>query len=302
MTVDGVDDDGRSPGSTVTLSVPAGGSQTVSAAELESGDGLSGALGDGQGKWRLNVWSNEPIRVMNLLSSPTGHLTNLSSTPPDHHGGSGGRIHHVPLMPPASHGTRQGFIRIINRSAIAGSVEVVAIDDSGQSRGPITMALDGRNAVHFNSDDLEFGNRTKGLSHGVGAGQGSWRLVASSSLDLQVLSYIRTTDGFLTGMLDLVSGSGTNHDVPVFNPASNTSQVSILRLINPGTRAAHIEIAGGTTTVDRQARSRVLSCPQARLGRSRPSSWSPAMAWPAPWETASGSGTWRCSPMCRSRW
>ena len=82
VKITGVDDAGVSPGSAVVLTVPAGGSRTIRAAELESGgEGLSGALGDGVGKWRLQVESDEPIVVMSLLSSPTGHLTNLSTAP-----------------------------------------------------------------------------------------------------------------------------------------------------------------------------------------------------------------------------
>ena len=82
VTITGVDDAGASPGSAVVLTVPAGGSRTILAAELESGgEGVSGALGDGVGKWRLRVESEEPIIVMSLLSSPTGHLTNLSTAP-----------------------------------------------------------------------------------------------------------------------------------------------------------------------------------------------------------------------------
>ena len=42
---------------------------------------LEGALGDGAGKWRLVVTSEQPIQVMSLLASPTGHLTNLSTAP-----------------------------------------------------------------------------------------------------------------------------------------------------------------------------------------------------------------------------
>ena len=64
------------------LTVPGGGSRTVTAAALESGgEGFDGALGDGEGKWRLRVSSESPVMVMNLLSSPTGHLTNLSTAP-----------------------------------------------------------------------------------------------------------------------------------------------------------------------------------------------------------------------------
>ena len=73
---------GASRGTAVTLAVPAGSTRTILADELESGgEGSTGALGDGRGKWRLRVESEEPIIVMNLLSSPAGHLTNLSTAP-----------------------------------------------------------------------------------------------------------------------------------------------------------------------------------------------------------------------------
>ncbi len=82
VTITGIDDAGVSPGSTVALTVPSGASRTIAAADLEAGaDGFAGALGDGAGKWRLRVESDQPIVVMSLLSSPTGHLTNLSSAP-----------------------------------------------------------------------------------------------------------------------------------------------------------------------------------------------------------------------------
>ena len=56
--------------------------RTLSAQQLESGDDdFTGALGDGGGKWWLTVATDHPIDVMSLLQSPTGHLTNLSTTP-----------------------------------------------------------------------------------------------------------------------------------------------------------------------------------------------------------------------------
>ena len=38
---------------------------------------MTGTLGEGQGKWRLTLFSESPLTVMNLLETPTGHLTNL---------------------------------------------------------------------------------------------------------------------------------------------------------------------------------------------------------------------------------
>ena len=79
VSVAGVDDAGRASGEVVRIDVPAGAARTLTAAELESGDGLRGRLGDGTGNWRLTVDSEQPILVMSLLASPTGHLTNLST-------------------------------------------------------------------------------------------------------------------------------------------------------------------------------------------------------------------------------
>ena len=95
----------------------------------------------------------------------------------------------------------------------------------------------------FNSDDLE-GNPKGKLSQGIGSGDGDWRLELSSALDLEVLSYIRTTDGFLTAMHDVVPASETGHQVAIFNPGSNPNQVSRLRLINPGSKPARVSIEG----------------------------------------------------------
>ena len=47
ITVSGIDDHGASPGTAVTLAVPAGAARTVHSWELESGaEGLAGSLGD----------------------------------------------------------------------------------------------------------------------------------------------------------------------------------------------------------------------------------------------------------------
>ena len=143
--------------------------------------------------------------------------------------------HLVPLFPAESDAALQGFVRVINHSGDSGEVQIEAIDDTGVSYGPLTLSIDGDATVHFNSDDLESGNAGKGLTGSTGTGEGDWRLVLTSGLDVEVLSYIRTTDGFLTAMHDLAPESEEGvHRIAIFNPGSNTAQVSRLRLINPG--------------------------------------------------------------------
>lgn len=42
--------------------------------------GVSGGIGDGAGKWRLEVVADQSITVMSLLEAPGGYISNLSSS------------------------------------------------------------------------------------------------------------------------------------------------------------------------------------------------------------------------------
>ena len=242
VAITGVDDRGASPGGDVRVSVPAGAVRTLTAQELESGAGLQGALGDGTGNWALRVESDTPVLVMSLLQSPAGHLTNLSTAPDNVDAG----VHTVPLFPAASDPLgRQGLVRVINRSALAGDVTVTAFDDTDRDFGSVTLSLDANETAHFSSNDLEVGNAVKGLSGSTGAGTGDWRLELSSDLDIEVLAYIRTnSDNFLTAMRDSVPREGIRHRVAIFYPGSNVAQFSRLRLVNAGNVPADVTIAG----------------------------------------------------------
>ncbi|MCY4119456.1 MAG: hypothetical protein OXG72_00850, partial [Acidobacteria bacterium] len=238
--VTGVDDRGESPGGDVRVDIPAGATVALSARELEDGSArVRGRLGDGRGKWRLVVASQGDLAVASLLSSPEGHLSNLSSGPirPDADG-----VATVPLFPSA--GPRQGFVRVANRSDTGGEVRIDAYDDLGRSYEPLTLAVEAGRTVHFNSDDLELGNADKGLSGSTGRGSGDWRLEMHSALDIEVLAFVRTPGGFLAAMHDAVARKGRRYDVATFNPGSNANQVSRLRIVNPGDRSAHVSIAG----------------------------------------------------------
>ena len=155
--------------------------------------------------------------------------------------------HTLPLVTAASNPGQEGFVRIINHSRRAGTVRIHAVDDTGRRFGPVSLSLGAMAAVQFNSRDLERGNTAKGLSAGVGDGSGNWRLELASELEIEPLAYIRSPDGFLTSMHELAAETETGthrYHVPFFNPASNVTKVSLLRLINPGDVPAQIEITG----------------------------------------------------------
>ena len=258
VTITGTDDAGEAPGGEARVSIPARASTTLDASELES-VGSADGLGDGTGKWQLFVESDRPIQVMNLMALPlTGHLTNLSTAPANVDAAG----HTVPMFPAASDPLgRQGFVRVINHAAEAGGVSIDAFDDTDRSYPTSTLTLAASQTVHFNSNDLELGNEDKGLSGGTGAGEGDWRLVLGSELDIEVLAYIRTTDGFLTAMHDTVRRQGDRHRVPTFNPGSNTNQASRLRLVNAGDEAAEATIRGIDDRGERSSGTASISIP-----------------------------------------
>ncbi len=188
--------------------------------------------------------------------------------------------HTIPLVMPADNAARQGFVRIINRSPRAGRVRIHAIDDAGRRSGPVYLSLDARASAHFNSEDLEEGNPSKGLSAGVGDGDGSWRLELSTGLDIEPRAYVRTSDGFLTSIHQTAAQSeegDMRHLVPIFNPGSNRDQESRLRVINMSESGARIVVRGlddqgdtppeGVVRLDLPARAaRTLSARQLEEG------------------------------------
>ena len=152
--------------------------------------------------------------------------------------------HTVPLFHSASHATLQSYVRVINRSEQSGAVTFYAFDDAGERYGPVTLLLRAKATHHFTSDDLRDGNPDKGLSGGIGEGEGDWRLELETGLDIEPLAYVRPRDatGFVTSIHDMaesISGvpssstpSTMRWHVPFFNPGSNTAQQSWLRVVN----------------------------------------------------------------------
>lgn len=180
--------------------------------------------------------------VYYIWVTDSGHSTGPYSL---HLSGDASGVLTVPLVP-ADGNVRgqQGFVRVINRSDQPAEVGITAVDDTGMRRelsSPLQLAA--WQTLHFNSQDLERGNAKKGMASGIGSGMGNWYLeVAPTRPEVEVLSYIRTEDGFLTSMHTQPPIYGRTHRVVTFNPGSNTNQASRLRLIN--LRCPQSEISG----------------------------------------------------------
>ena len=259
VTISGRDDAGRAADEVVRVTLPGGTACRLGANELESGtsgnDGLgcrisSGRLGDGEGGWRLlvSVVAGD-VQVMSVVEDAAGRLVNLSGS-----NGPPRGEHNLPffLPVPDSDEGPQGLLRIVNHSDESGSVRIEGIDDAGMSHGPVTLALGGQNAAHLDSGDLEAGSPTKGLSEGLGDGDGYWRLRIDTELDVEVLAYARTASGFATslhGATETTRGAAGEyvHYVPYLRADRNPRRTSWLRLGNRGPREAEITIEGRDT-------------------------------------------------------
>ena len=241
-------DDGGNPGDgAVTFTLPAQAGRSLDASELESGGtGFEGSLGNGVGNWRLEVESDQNTTVANLLESPEGYVSNLTTVAEPGEDG----VFVVPLFP-ASGGDFEGLVRVVNDDDADGTVRIEASDQSSWEYEAVELEIGANRAVNFDSNDLELGNADKGFSTGTGAGEGDWRLEISSDLSLRVSAYILTTDGFLSPMHDLAPRMEAPHHRPfppldlgyrvvTLNPARNENQIGFLRFANPGSEATRL--------------------------------------------------------------
>lgn len=244
--ITGTDDSGWRGQQSVGFSIAPLAALELTAADLENGNpqkGLVGRLGDGSGKWRLVVSSTEVISAQSLLLDPNGMVTNLSTLPPVGSGVLGQS--RIWFLPPASNTQQQGFVRVTNQKDRSNRVVIRGYDDAGKSsRGEVSVVLPPRGAVHLTSQDLERGNASKGLVGSLGDGAGNWRLSFGADYGIETSAYIRTPDGALAAIHDVVAGDGRNMRVPMFNPAKNPNQVSSLRIVNPNASPVQVQVSG----------------------------------------------------------
>ena len=155
----------------------------------------------------------------------------------------------VPLLvPPDTPGGPHGMLRILNGTDESGTVEIHAVDDAGARTGPATFTLNASAAVEFTATDLQSGNASLGLTGGIGTGVGDARLLIDTDLEIVPLAFVRAADGTLSAMHDTVRAGSANdsgqyaYEVPVFNPSTEMTRASRLRLINPGDAQAAVTI------------------------------------------------------------
>jgi hypothetical protein len=147
---------------------------------------------------------------------------------------------------PASNKNQQTFLRFVNPLNESVEVKLYGTDDKGLAsrRPPIGFTLGANESKQLTAQDLENGNREKGLESSFCDGAGKWQVTARSSKVIQVMGLIRTPDGFLTGLTDVVPVEKGSNIVYFANPASNGKQQTFLRVVNNSSSAGTVTVTG----------------------------------------------------------
>ena len=202
VTIDGIDDNGAAaPGGVVELQLGPLEAKQLLASDLENGNtgkGLTGALGDGAGKWQLIVTADVDIAVMNLIRTADGFLTNLSQVAPK----SAANTTEVYLLNPASNTNQRSLLRVVNTTDTPGTVTITGADDNGNAApgGQVSFQIGANDGLLLTAQDLENGNASMGLTGAFGDGAGKWHLTVESTVAIAVMSLLDTPNGFITNL------------------------------------------------------------------------------------------------------
>ena len=151
----------------------------------------------------------------------------------------------VPLLPSASNPQHAGLVRIVNPTARAGRVRILAVDDTGRRSDPVVLGMGARETLEFTSRDLEWGGAAFDPEESTGPGMGNWRLEIESDLEVEVSGYVRAADGTLSEMGGAAAPSADNvRRLALFHPADSSDAASLLRLTNRGGQALVANITG----------------------------------------------------------
>ena len=173
----GIDDTGNEVGP-ATLELKAGETQPFNSADLEMGNdgkGLTYPLEDGQGNWRLHIYSTLDIEPLNYIRTGSGFLSAMNDFVAGVAPG-----HRVPIFNPASNTNIVSWLRLINPGETDATVTVAGRDQDGADApiGDVMLTLKKGEARRVTAQDLELG--ASGLTGSLGDGAGKWSLWVSA--------------------------------------------------------------------------------------------------------------------------
>lgn len=177
-------------------------SRQMTTGHLEEGNlekGLQGRLGEGGGYWSLVLEAEASLRILNIIRSPDGFLTNLSARPPF----DNPITQRVDFFNPASNQNQRSKLMIRNKMDHPGWVKLEHSDDRNWTSGfdPRWIHIWENEVLIITSDEIEEGGREDiDLVSGINQGRGKRRFLLESSLELDVRSILETPGGRVNNM------------------------------------------------------------------------------------------------------
>lgn len=226
-----LDDAGRSYGP-VSLTLAAGASAHLTSEDLERGNGdkgLSGALGLGDGAWRLRLRTSLEVQVSAYSRTQDGFLTEASATAPHN-----GEAIEVAFFAPADSDRQGGQLRLVNWGDSDVEATISGVDDNGTSSlGEVRVTIRANSVRTLTAAQLESGG--DGFAGALGDGAGAWRLSVRATKRLDVMSLLAAADGHVVNL--------STFSVPEDTSAAGVFAEHIASIVHG--RCARCHIAGG---------------------------------------------------------
>ena len=214
----GTDDSGVDFGP-VTLELDARQTRHFNSGDLETGNsskGLSGALGNGSGNWRLRLETELDIELAAYIRTPDGFLSSVHESVQA--ADLGDSIEHqVAFFNPGGNRNQVSWLRLVNLTGDSVEVTIQGRDDAGQaaSGGEVRLTLSGGEARRITAQQLESG--AAGFTGRLGAGTGKWQLSVTADDSILVMSLLQSPTGHLT---NLSTSLGASSDATAPKPIS----------------------------------------------------------------------------------
>ena len=217
VTIHAIDDTGRRRG---PARVWIGARQTkhITSQQLESGNGLSGGrgVGDGTGNWRLELETTLDIAPLAYIQGAAGFLTTMHDTVR-----SEAMRHHVVTFDkaPVSRTQSRAELRVTNPTDDRVSVTITGRDDAGRAgTGRVRFSLAAQASRMLTVDQLEQGHSSFQGRLGT-QGRGRWQLWVAANRPIRVMNLMRSpSTGYMTNLssmkeADVIRGSARGDEL-----------------------------------------------------------------------------------------
>ena len=211
VVIHAIDDTGERFGP-AQLRIGARQTKHITSRQLESGAGLNGGrgVGNGTGNWRLELETRLDIAPLAYITGADGFITTMHDTVR-----SEAMRHHVPTFDkaPASRTGAHARLRLTNPTGDRAAVTITGRDDAGRAgAGTVRLSLAAGASRMLTVHQLEQGHDSFQGRLGT-RGQGRWQLFVAADRPIRVMNLmLGPSTGYLTNLssmkeADIIRGS-----------------------------------------------------------------------------------------------